>query len=261
MTTLTDRGMRSRFKKGQLISDGLDVNRIRQACYELRASDIYYDLDDGHTRKVVGAEGTILLKPKQRVVLITIEKLDLPADVLGRVLTKGQLFSLGLLPVNTYADPGFQGRLGIVMVNASNDYLAIPTGTPIAKIEFVKLARPVEKPYSGQHGYETEIWPIQTNFRLKPDEIRTDKRIGDPLIELRQSYGPDFGRVVDRVFKHGRRLMVITVTYFVLMIGILALNFTQEDRLSVWLTLGLGVASSAGFSVLTWAAASFGRRR
>ena len=65
-----------------------------------------------------------------------MERISLPDRLLGRVLAKGQLFSIGILPVCTYADPGFDGRLGITLFNFSRHYISIKPGQPIAKIEF-----------------------------------------------------------------------------------------------------------------------------
>lgn len=254
--TLTDREIIDRANEGELISEEFDVSRVRQACYELRASSTYYDLATPDRPQTIDMNESILLKPKQMLVLITMESLRLDSSMLGRVLSKGQLFSLGLIPVNTYADPGFTGRLGIVMINASNDYLAIPIGTPIAKIEFVALDKPVERPYSGQHGYETEIWPIQTKFKLTAEEIRRDKRIGSIVEEVERSYGPGLGSVIKRVFAYERKILLWSAIYFALLIGIIALNFQQEQRLGLWVSAGLGVVANVFFLTLTLAATS-----
>lgn len=104
-------------------------------------------------------------------------ELALPSNVLARILAKGQLVSLGILPVNTYADPGFEGRLGITLFNATRRYIAIKPGQPIAKIEFTVLNRDVERPYAGQHGYETEIWPIPTQFYADVPSFRASGAI------------------------------------------------------------------------------------
>jgi dCTP deaminase len=267
--TLTDREIIDHANRGELISAEFDPNRVRQACYELRASSTYYDLANPDRPRTIGEDEYILLKPKQMLVLITMESIALNASTLGRVLSKGQLFSLGLIPVNTYADPGFTGRLGIVMINASNDYLSIPKATPIAKIEFVALDQPVERPYSGQHGYETEIWPIQTKFKLTGEEIRRDERIGSVVEEVERSYGPGLGSVIKRVFAYERKILLWSAIYFALLIGIIALNFQQEDRLNLWVSVGLGVVTNLVFLTLTLAATNvswrsirprFGRR-
>lgn len=252
--TLSDRQILAHVSGGTLISDGFEAACVKQACYELRTSNTYYDLASPD-RPITLAQGeTILLKPKQLVVVITQERLELPADVLGRVLSKGQLFSLGIVPVNTYADPGFHGRLGIVLNNASNDYLAIPQQEPIAKIEFVRLASKVDNPYRGQHGYETSIWPIKHQFRLTSQQVAADGRVGSQFDEIRLTHGATIEALVKRVFQYERRLLLAAVLYMLTTVGVISLAFAREDRLNIALTVMLGVASSVVFMVLTWLA-------
>lgn len=259
--TLVDEEIRERASRGELIERGFDPDRIKQACYELRASRTYYDLGEPE-RAITVAEGEgILLKPKQILVFITEESLRLSDSVLGRVLSKGQMFSLGLVPVNTYADPGFEGRLGIVMINASNDYLSIPPLTPIAKIEFVQLPRKVDRPYHGQHGFETEIWPIPTKFKLTREQIRADPRIGSPVDEVAREYGPDFGTIARRVLGYERKLLIASIVYFFVLIGVLALSSLWQDRLNIWLSVSLGVLGNLIFTFLTLFATNTRRRR
>src|SRR5690606_30072793 len=132
-----------------LITEEFEEKNIKQSCYELRASNIYYDINSADRKIELKEDEYILIKPKALVVIMTYETLEMPANILGRILTKGKLFSVGLLPVNTYADPGFSGRLGIVFSNLSNNYIKITPKESIAKIEFSKLENNVERPYHG----------------------------------------------------------------------------------------------------------------
>jgi dCTP deaminase len=111
--TLTDRDIAEAIAKESLVLEA-DKNRIGAACYELRMGSVYYDLTEADRRIEVGDGEKILIKPGHRVVLITLERLVVPPDILARVVSKGSLFTVGLSPVCTYADPGFQGNLGIV---------------------------------------------------------------------------------------------------------------------------------------------------
>ena len=43
-----------------------------------------------------------------------------------------------------------------------------------AKIEFSKLQNAVLNPYKGQHGYQTQIWPIPSEMILSEEEIKKD---------------------------------------------------------------------------------------
>lgn len=140
--------------------------------------NVYYDLTESDKPITVPTGGTILIKPGHRVVLITHEELEVPVDVLARVVSKGSLFSVGLSPVATYADPGFPGKLGIVTQNISDKYIELPQLEPIAKVDFTRLTSKALRPYRGQHGFQTKIWPIKHHLRKSYAEVAGDLRVG-----------------------------------------------------------------------------------
>lgn len=264
--TLSDTHIRQACGTGWLISANFDNASVHQACYELRAGNIYYELDkvDANTtptRHELKNGEYILLKPKQIVTVITHETLRLPDNVLGRVLTKGQLFSIGILPVNTYADPGFEGRLGIVLVNVSNNYIKIEQGQPIAKIEFSKLRQPVTAPYTGQHGYQTSMWPIPHHLLLSDEEAKKDARVLSDIEELELSHGKNIARIAKRVFRFERFLLLSAGMYFLLATTVIAwLACTgQEATLTLLTSVILGVVSNLVFAVMTYFATKLSR--
>jgi len=186
MTTLTDLEIETEVKQGRLITADFEKKNLHQACYELRMGDVYYDLTEGDQPIPVQRGKKILIKPLHRVVLITKEELLIPTNMLARITSKGSLFSVGLSPVSTYADPGFSGQIGIVTQNISDKYIELPIGEPVAKVEFSRLAGEVGKPYQGQHGFRTEIWPIKHQLQRTYEQVRQDARVGDELIEAYQ---------------------------------------------------------------------------
>ncbi len=176
MTTLNDKKIAEEIRAGRLILCG-DDKMIDGACYQLRMGDVYYDLSESGRRFQLEPGQSVLIKPGHRVVLITTEKFDVPADVLVRVVSKGSLFSVGLTPVATYADPGFKGNLGIVTENISDKYILLPQGEPIAKADFTRLSSPAERLYQGQHGFQAGIWPIKTHLQKDHHEVAGDARV------------------------------------------------------------------------------------
>lgn len=116
MTTLNDIEIIDQMALGNLVKNG-DVGQVAGACYELRLGSVYYDLTESDQPIQVTRGQDILIKPGHRVVLITREELAVPDNVLTRIVSKGSLFSIGLSPVATYADPGFSGNIGIVTQN------------------------------------------------------------------------------------------------------------------------------------------------
>lgn len=249
--TLSDEEIKKLCTNGSIITENFIDKNIKQACYELRASNIYYDLANENKKYVLNNEEYILLKPKQLIVIITMESLDLPDNILGRILTKGTLFSIGLLPVNTYADPGFSGKLGIIFNNLSNNYIKIIPGQSIAKIEFSRLQKQVAKKYNGQHGYQTEIWPVKNDLILTPDEIKKDNRISHIPDEIELSYGKEIGNLVRRIFVFEKHLIFASVLYLlfsVLLIGaMLSKGANAESIISPVTGVILGVLSNIIF--------------
>jgi dCTP deaminase len=177
MTTLTDAEILVEMAAGRLIRNGVDT-QLAGACYELRLGNVYYDLTEGDHPIQLKPGEEVLIKPGHRVVLITHEELAIPHDILARVFSKGSLFSVGLSPVATYADPGFGGNLGIVTQNISNKYLVLPPHEPIAKAEFTRLSGPAAHPYQGQHGFRTQIWPIKHQLQKSHADVAGDPRVG-----------------------------------------------------------------------------------
>lgn len=176
MTTLSDTDIRIKIDAGSLVRNG-SLAQIGPACYELRMGNIYYDLTEGDKRIDASPHGTVIIKPGHRVVLITLEELVVPEDVIARVTSKGSLFSIGLSPVSTYADPGFSGNIGVVTQNMSDKYIVLPIGESIAKVDFSTLSSSAAKPYSGQHGFQTQIWPIKHHLQKNYEDVKSDPRI------------------------------------------------------------------------------------
>jgi len=241
--TLSDEQIDAYCKDGLLIQKHYSQECIKQACYELRCGDIYYDLSDKNKRIQLQPSEHILLKPHQMIAVITLESLNLPANILGRILTKGMLFSIGILPVNTYADPGFVGNLGIVLYNLSNNYLRLAQGMQIAKIEFSQLQKKIRIPYHGQHGYQTGLWPRRDDLIVKFEEISKDCRVGSVNEELERAFGPDFAAVAKRVFQYEKRLLLFMVVYFILTLSLIAI-LAGPGWIGVTTALGVGIVAN-----------------
>lgn len=256
--TLCDSQILSLAKESSLICENFDEAFIKGACYELRAGNTYYELDGADsknhpTRHKLEPNEYILIKPKQFITVICHEKLMIPDDIIGRVLTKGKLFSIGIIPVNTYADPGFEGNLGIVLANLSNNYLKIMQLEPIAKIEFSKLSSPVNRSYKGQHGYDSKMWPIPYEMILSQEEIKKDSRIKEPLEELKSSHGVLVSNALLCVYKYNRRLILAAISYVSFSCIILAILAWRQDNGFTYSSIAsivIGVASNVLFSLL-----------
>jgi dCTP deaminase len=240
--TLVDSDIQALVAAGHLITEGFTAAGVKQACYELRASDTFYNTraPEEERRIVVDPTKGFVLLPHTYVTCIVQESIVLPAHVVARILTKGQLFSVGILPVNTYADPGFQGQLGITLCNMSHRSVVIRPGEPIAKIEFTVLPKPVQRPYHGQHGYATKIWPVPTHFFA--DRGLTSGPLGGyDVDEVRESYGPVVASIEDRLQQYSRRVWI----QLLLIVGTFAALLAMSGKISLVVAIITGVAANA----------------
>lgn len=234
-------------KHNLLIEKNYEKDKVKQCCYELRASVKYIILSRGEESQSCSMdtdkEDYILIKPHNQVVIITEEKLNIPDNIVGRIMTKGKLFSVGLIPVNTYADPGFKGQLGIVFSNISNNYIKINHLDSIAKIEFSKIIKPVNRTYTGQHGYETGIWPIPNSNILSKNEIKNNPKIFDSeLDELESIYGKLIGTQFKKVYKYQRGVMVAFTAYVI--INLLLFIFIDGGSTSHVMNIIIGIITN-----------------
>lgn len=247
--TLSDTEIQDLVESGTLIIENFKAENLSQACYEVTAGNTYFDLSNGGKQYKVNEGDDIVFKPHQTIVIISKEKFEIPDDILARFLTKGALFSVGFTPVNTYADPGFYGKMGIVMTNASNNYLKIPSGHAIAKVEFSRLQTPAKNTYHGQHGFETGIWPIKTEYIIERENLKEYFPNYDEVEEIKAIYGESVANIVFRILKAERHLLGATV--ILIIINLVIIGFCAGTG---WLgTIGnlcLSIASNIVYAII-----------
>lgn len=241
MATLSDKIIKENISKGLLIENGLDT-QVGPACYELRMGTVYYDLTESDKPISIKKGGFALIKPGHRVVLITQESLCIPDNIIARVTSKGSLFSIGLSPASTYADPGFIGNMGIVTQNTSDQYIKIPFGESIAKIDFSELTCPTTKPYTGQHGYQTEIWPIKHRLQINYEDIKNDPRVNSELEEAYKLLPLATAKVIRKI--RTRQKQIYWGLFFAVIANTVAITCISQGAAPM-LSIILNLASTA----------------
>lgn len=81
----------------------------------------------------------------------TMERFDMPLDVMGIVHDKSTLARRGICVQNTVIEPGWRGHLTLEITNHFGLHQAIAEGTPIAQIIFHRLDAPTAQPYEGKY--------------------------------------------------------------------------------------------------------------
>lgn len=81
----------------------------------------------------------------------SIERFQMPNDVLARVCDKSTWARRGVFIQNTCIEPGWCGNLTLEITRGMPWPIKIEVGTPIAQIIFERLEEPTWYPYSGKY--------------------------------------------------------------------------------------------------------------
>lgn len=98
--------------------------------------------------EVVGDE-PFILHPGEFVLGSTLERIELPNDLVATLDGKSSLGRLGLLIHSTagFVDPGWEGNLTLELSNVANLPITLYDGMKIGQISFQRLSSPVEVGY------------------------------------------------------------------------------------------------------------------
>jgi dCTP deaminase len=94
---------------------------------------------------------TVRFKPGRFVLASTIERFNIPNEVLAQVCDKSTWARQGIAVQNTIIEPGWRGHLTIELTNHGDTFIEIKAGDPIAQIIFFRLEEPTMLPYSGRY--------------------------------------------------------------------------------------------------------------
>lgn len=115
----------------------------------------------------------------------TIERFNIPADVIAYVKDKSTWARRGLCVQNTVIEPGWHGYLTLELTYHGDDMVIVNSGDPIAQIVFHRLEAATEQPYSGKYqdqkagpqpaldepskGVRRHSWgePVRTTYRTE----------------------------------------------------------------------------------------------
>jgi dCTP deaminase len=94
---------------------------------------------------------TIVVPPGGFLLASTIEKFNMPNDLLAIVHDKSTWARRGVCVQNTVIEPGWRGFLTLELSNHSTTAVSITYGDPIAQIIFSRLEEPTEAVYAGKY--------------------------------------------------------------------------------------------------------------
>ena len=160
---LSDGTIRRLVADGRVVIDPWDPDMVQPASVDLRLGDSFrvfhnhlapaIDLDrpPEHLTEliVIDPDKSFVIHPGEFVLGATLERVELPDDVVARIEGKSSLGRLGLIVHATagFVDPGFAGTLTLEITNLTRIPIILWPGKPIAQLSFMALDRPAERPY------------------------------------------------------------------------------------------------------------------
>ncbi len=160
---LSDRSIREQLLAGRIVIDPCDPDDIQPSSVDMHLAarfqvfrnsrHPYIDPSieqDGLTELVEATEAEpFVLHPGEFVLGATVERIELPDDIVARLEGKSTLGRLGLLIHSTagYIDPGWIGTLTLELSNVANLPIVLTPGMPIGQVSFMAMSTPVDRPY------------------------------------------------------------------------------------------------------------------
>jgi dCTP deaminase len=168
---LSDRSIREELAAGRIVLEPFDDSLVQPSSVDVRL-DRYFRVFLNHTMAVIdvkknleeltrlveiGDERPFVLHPGEFVLASTLERVALPADLVGRVEGKSSLGRLGLLIHSTagFIDAGFDGHITLELSNVANLPITLYPGMKIGQISFLRMTTPADVPY-GSDGLKSK---------------------------------------------------------------------------------------------------------
>lgn len=165
MATLSDRTIRRRQHRDRdLEITPWDAENLQPASYDLRIDDEWivsdsqssvdvYDPheDPGEYGRLVRSDEYVL-SPGQFILGSTIERIQLPMDLVGVVHGRSSYARIGVIPhLGGYCDPGFAGHVTLEIANFGDIPVRLHAGDRFCQIEFQETDVPVNTGYDGKY--------------------------------------------------------------------------------------------------------------
>jgi dCTP deaminase len=182
-SAVSDGTLRRLVEDGRLVVDPWDPELVQPASIDLRLGDSFRvfsnhaitaidlrEVPPNLTEEVMIEDGNaFVIHPGEFCLGRTLERVELPDDLVARVEGKSSLGRLGLIVHATagFVDPGWKGTLTLELNNLTRVPIKLYPGLPIAQLSVMALDRPAERPYGseglGSH-YQGQIAATESRY-------------------------------------------------------------------------------------------------
>jgi dCTP deaminase len=229
VSILTDSEIREAMSQGALELDPFAADSLQPASYDLRLGGralVTRSLDIDNLREQatrdappeidVAREGSVSIPAGGFALVVSREKVRLSSQHAGHLGLRSYLARKGVqLLSGLQVDPGFEGYLVLSLANLSPRSVHLTYEEPIGTLEFHRLNRPVESPYSGVYRGQ-QLKP--TIPRADADYLRTIETLS--VSDLTEA----LGRLSDNVSTLSRDVRVFLIPIAIAVVVALVLR-------------------------------------
>ena len=132
----------------EILIEPFNEESLQPAGYDLRVGDEAYlngriiDVKEG---------GGFVIPPGTYALVLTLERIKLPDDVMGDMKLRSSLAREGLLGSFAWVDPGWDGKLTLGIYNASDTPVELEYRERFVQMAFIRLEYPSKNPYRGRY--------------------------------------------------------------------------------------------------------------
>ncbi len=117
----------------------------------------------------------IEMKPGERRLAATLERVELSKDLLGILHIRSSLAREGIIASLALVDPGFQGQLTVSLYNAGDRLVRLRKGERFIQLSLIRLGSPSTTMYDGK--YQNSRGVVQSRRRKNVRHRKTENVI------------------------------------------------------------------------------------
>jgi len=180
---LSDRTIKEQIAAGRIVIDPLDESCIQPSSVDLHIDrffrvfrnhtmahiDVKQNLEELTELVEIKEDDVFILHPGEFVLGSTLERVQLPTDLVARLEGKSSLGRLGLLIHSTagFVDAGWDGQLTLELSNVATLPITLYPNMKIGQISFIQMTTPADNPYGSKNvgsKYQNQRGPIPSRY-------------------------------------------------------------------------------------------------
>jgi len=180
---LSDRTIKEQIAAGRIVIDPLDESCIQPSSVDLHIDrffrvfrnhtmahiDVKQNLEELTELVEIKEDDVFILHPGEFVLGSTLERVQLPTDLVARLEGKSSLGRLGLLIHSTagFVDAGWDGQLTLELSNVATLPITLYPNMKIGQISFIQMTTAADNPYGSKSvgsKYQNQRGPIPSRY-------------------------------------------------------------------------------------------------